>query len=99
MAQPIRPEDMVSFPVNFPDEVIEAFNELIAKYFRDGRSGFKQDEVVARMVRKGLKKKDIDSNHWLDVEGLYEAAGWIVSYSKSGFNETTPATFTFTRKR
>ncbi len=32
---------------------------------------------------------------WLNVEELYRAQGWTVTYDKPGYNESYPATFTF----
>lgn len=36
----------------------------------------------------------LDREH-LDVEDVYRAAGWEVTYDKPGYNETYDATFTF----
>lgn len=99
MAEPIRPEDMASVKGKiFPDAVVEAFNEMIAQAYYNGSATFKQQEVVERMVQKGLKREDIFSKHWLDIEPIYRAAGWKIFYDKPGYNETYEATFKFTKK-
>jgi len=98
MAKPISPEDAGKTRV-IPDAVIEAFNETIEKHFYDGTAQFTQDEVEKLIVKKGIKASEIYKNHWMDVEDTYRRAGWIVEYEKSGYNETSPDTFTFKRKR
>jgi len=97
MIKPISPED-AGKDKKFPDEVIEAFNETIAKHFYNDVACFTQDEVEKLIVRKGIKANEIYRNHWMDVEETYRNAGWIVEYEKSGYNETSPDTFTFKRK-
>jgi hypothetical protein len=52
---------------------------------------------VALLVKKGLKKQQIFDDNLLDVEEVYEKAGWKVEYDKPAFNESYPATFTFRR--
>ena len=98
--RPIKPEDIVAAKKKtFPNEVLSSFNELIAKNWDGHSATIKQNEVVALMVEKGLRREQIFDNGWLDVEDAYRAAGWKVEYDKPGYCETYPATFTFTRKR
>lgn len=100
--KPIKPSEAISLKlVQIPDEVIEAFNELIAENFSSGYSSFKQSDVVARIDKKikesgGKLKFNIS---WLDVEEIYEKNGWKVEYDKPGYNESYPATFTFKSKK
>lgn len=93
MIQPIKPKDVKSTK---PDEVIEVFNELIQKYWDGTQARFKQDEA-ARLISAKMEKstKYLYENHYLDIEDLYRQAGWTVEYDKPGFNESYPATFTF----
>jgi hypothetical protein len=105
MVEPIKPKDVVKAKgAALPDEVIEAFNELIAKYTDGKVSIVKQKEVVNVILFK-LKLRDdrdrwtaqgIFDNHWLDVEKVYQKAGWKVEYDKPGYNESYEATFKFT---
>lgn len=57
-----------------------------------------QDEIVQKLVARGLKRSDIFENHWLDFEDAYRASGWGVEYDKPGFNETYQARFIFSPK-
>lgn len=77
--RPIRPEEVTDQKKEqFPDEVIQAFNELIAEKAADGFSKVLVKDVVARMVAKGLKRKDINKKGWLNVEDIFRQAGWKV---------------------
>lgn len=78
---------------NIPGDVIAAFNELISENFRNGSARFTQTKVVIRIKEK-MPDVTFD-NRWLDVEPLFEHAGWIVKYDKPGYNEPGDATFEF----
>lgn len=94
--RPIKPSEVVKGKeAVYPGVVFEAFNELIAKNFSGGSSTIKQDDVVALMVKKGLKRQAIFDDHFLDVEEVYRDSGWKVEYDKPAFNESYPATFKF----
>jgi hypothetical protein len=98
--RPIRPEDVANEKVKiFPDEVFLAFNELITQNFSSGYATILQDDIVNRMVSKGLNRSDIYKNGWLDVEDVYRKAGWKVEYDKPGYNESYEPSFKFSRKR
>lgn len=94
--QPIKPGEVVGAKIQqFPDKVIDSFNTLIAQKFVDGQSCVLQDDVVALMVQLGLDREEIFTKGWLNVEGVYRKAGWVVSYDKPGFNESYLSSFTF----
>lgn len=98
--QPITPSDVArEQSKNLPDAVIETFNRLIAQDYVDGSATVKQDDVVALLVEKGLDRKEIFDKGWLNIEKVYQSAGWKVTYDKPGHNETYPATFKFKRSR
>ncbi len=98
--KPIRPADVGELKAeNFPAEVFDAFNELIAAEFVGNSATFRQDEVVKLMKSKGLSSRDIFDKGWLNVEAAYTAVGWVVEYDKPAYNEDYPATFTFKKKK
>lgn len=100
MTEPIKPDEVVRIKEQlFPDEVVEAFNEIIAERYVGGVASFRIEDVVKKMMKKGLNRAEILENHWLDVEGLYESAGWRVVYDQPGFNESYPATFSFFKEK
>lgn len=82
-----------------PDAVIESFNEVIAKRFSDGYARVDQEEVVKLIVGKGIEREELFENYWLDVEPIFERAGWTVEYDKPGYNESYGAYFIFTAGR
>ena len=100
--QPIKPSEVTRAKQRkIPAEVIEVFNELIASNWNGLSSIFGQREVVAAILAKmpNTERATVYARHWLDVEPLYEAEGWIVEYDKPGFNETYEPTFTFCVKK
>lgn len=80
----------------FPDFVIQAFNECIMEARIKNSKNVMQDDVVKRIVKLGnVSRNSIFENHWLDVERYYRKAGWTVHYDKPGFNESYEAYYTF----
>ena len=97
---PIKPSEIASEKEKtFPDAVIESFNELITQKFDRGSATIKKDEVVDLMVEKGLNRNQIFDKGWLNIEDVYEQAGWKVVYNRPAYNESYLATFTFTRQK
>jgi len=92
---PIKPEEAFS-GANIPEEVFEAFNELI----QQNMGTVCQDEVVSLIMKKMTISRDlVFKNGWLHVEEAYRRVGWEVEYDKPGYNETYPATFHFRVKK
>ncbi len=99
-ARPVSPGEVEARKVAcLPDGVIEAFNELIVERFSEGTAVVGQDAAVSRIVEKlGVERQAVFERGWLEIEGVYRKAGWHVLYDKPGYNETYPATYTFSRK-
>lgn len=108
--KPITPSEVAQTKGSvLPPEVIQAFNELIASYCIDGCAVLKQEDVIERIIQlMAISNPDTDrailrplifEKGWLNVEPLFEAAGWKVEYDKPGYCETYPATFTFIKRR
>ena len=98
--RPIRPSEVAKKKeIIFPDAVFTAFNELIAQQFYNGSATIKQDDIVELMVKKGLYRAEIYKRGWLNIEDTYRKAGWKVEYDKPGYNESYPATFTFSARK
>jgi len=58
--KPIEPGEVVDAKqYSIPDEIFEAFNNLIAKNFHSGSSNFKQKEVVEEILCR-LRDKDLN---------------------------------------
>lgn len=103
MKGPISPDEVDKFRqknrVPIPDEVYEAFNELIAEDWDGSEAAVSQTDVIASILAKlpQAKKDDIYKNKWLDVEEAYEKQGWTVEYDKPGYCESGSAYFVFKR--
>ena len=108
--KPITPRQVVKQKaINIPDEVIKAFNDMIAKHWSGNYSEFKQEDVLNLIVDNFLEsgtynlptkeaiKLMIFAEHWLDVEEIYRKSGWSVEYDRPGYDETYPATFRFSK--
>ena len=82
--KPIRPESVTHI---VPEEVIVAFNSLIAEYY-DGREAvIGQAEAAQAVAREiNITLAEVYSKRYLDIEGLYIDAGWDVSYHKPDYN-------------
>jgi hypothetical protein len=99
MKNPLRPEEVAAGRITaIPDGVIDTFNELIEMNFRDGTATVLQEDVIAALLARGViaDRSEAFDRHLLDVEPVYEAAGWTVTYDKPGFSETGVAWFMFT---
>lgn len=101
MSKPITPDEaMAAKAVSIPAEVYEAFNECIVENLRGGTANFRLDTVAKLAAQKlGTSTQILFDRRWCDVEPAYRAAGWDVEYDSPGYNESYPATFTFTRRR
>ena len=103
--KPISAKEFRTAPANFiPNEVIEAFNELISQVIWNPESFSIGQEEVTRLIVEKIKasgnhmsgisinisdkdheaeiRKLITKNKWLDIESIYEAQGWKVTYKK-----------------
>lgn len=92
--EPIRPEE-VAEAFHVPDEVISVFNDLITEGCVNGQVTVMQKDVVKRLVDMGVSRKDIFDKGWLNVEQLFEQAGWEVGYDRPAYNESYEPYFTF----
>lgn len=85
--EPIRPEE-VDIPL--PDFVISGANACIKVHYRhiSKMSEFTQDELMNYILERtpsnmnNITKETLLKNNWLDIEPLYEDAGWNVYYDK-----------------
>jgi hypothetical protein len=83
MSGPIRPEEVAARKIkNLPEQVFEVFNDLIAQDFDGHGATVDQKDVVDRLVAAGFTTKRIDDEDLCEVDAVYEASGWNVSYDK-----------------
>ena len=98
--KPITPQEASQQrQTQIPDFVIDAFNKLIAKNYRNGRSEVIQNEVMLEILATDadLTRQTVFDNGWLDVEEVYRAAGWRVEYDKPAYCESYDPFFVFSK--
>lgn len=101
--KPIKPDEVDGAKV-IPDEVIKAFNTLIAKEW-DGRSAILRQGDVIKEIGRNLKasgkvmaRSELFDEHYLDVEEIFRQEGWKVHYDKPAYNEDYEPSWTFQKK-
>ncbi len=91
---PIKPTEVKDL---IPEFVYDAFNKLIQKNMRGKTSKVYQRDIVREiMSRNNISEQEIFSQNYLDVEDVYRSAGWVVSYDKPAYNESSEPYFEFT---
>lgn len=100
MTDPITPDDVAGAKLTaLPDLVIIVFNKLIAEAWDGHRAEVYQEDAVAAILDAGVvaTREEVFERHLLNVEPVYQAAGWSVVFDKPGWNESYQAYFAFTR--
>lgn len=100
MVQPIRPEEVYSHKTRLiPEYVIKCFNDLIICHWNGQEARIAQDDVIKEICAVGnIPRTLVFSKHYLDVEPIFEDAGWIVKYDKPGYGDFAEASYTFSKK-
>lgn len=95
--KPISPGEIVEAKPRFiPPQVIQIFNDQIAKEFSNGYSRVYQDKIVSSIMESmDVSRNSIFLERWLNIEELYRNQGWKVSYYKPAYNESGEAYWTF----
>ncbi|MCA9354450.1 MAG: hypothetical protein KC877_02945 [Candidatus Kaiserbacteria bacterium] len=97
--KPLRPKDVVhARKESIPNEMIEAFNELIVEKFNGNSATIKLKEAADRVVSKGIDRHEAFNRGWFDVEDIFRQQGWHVEFDKPGYNESYDAYYEFRAK-
>lgn len=110
--EPLTPAQALQQKVsNIPQEVIDAFNTLLASRYSGHSVTIRQNEVIDLILKnlnyevdyngdpaQTYSRQDIFNQHWLDIEPLYEKNGWKVTYDKPAYCETYEPFFVFEPK-
>lgn len=98
MIKPVSPEE-ISPASAFPDSVIEVWNTLINRNYRNGKSKIYQEEAAqALAAAHSCSETYVYDQGWLDIEEMYRKAGWRVEYDRPAYNENYRAVFYFEKK-
>lgn len=96
--KPISPGEIAVHKAKvIPSFVFEAFNELIAAEYVNGRATIIQKDVVA-LIKDKMGLDQTFNINWLNVEEAYKEQGWHVIYDKPAYNESYDASFIFKAK-
>lgn len=105
IVEPIRPDEIGNAKAQqYPAFVLRAFNQEIAANYTAGRAVVYQNKVIQTIIECALQegavidRGDVFDKKYLNVEEIYEDAGWKVSYDKPGYNESYEANFTFKKR-
>ncbi len=99
--KPIRPSECAKLKTDkvVPPGVLTAWNGLLVKKFSGRTATISQKDAVAAIcVEMNCTSNEVYKQGWLDIETIYEKAGWKVEYDKPGYNESYEPTFKFTKK-
>lgn len=99
-SRPITPDEVQKLKEkNIPEQVFDAFNDLIARSWDGKRAVVLQAEAATAIAeRMSITREAVFARKLLDVEEAYRGAGWHVVYDKPGYNEPGEASFEFSRK-
>lgn len=102
MVKPLSPSEVLEVRTKlFPDFVLETWNTAIAKNWSGRSSRIEQPDIINLLLAAApntASRSDVFDNHWLDIEDVYRAEGWLVEYDKPGYNESYNAYFVFKKK-
>lgn len=101
MTKPIRPDQVSDQKLNdIPPEVINTWNKLIAKNYNNGRSVICQEDIITALLSDGMVSRGkVFAAGWLDIEAIYEDAGWDVYYQGADYDSSGDSIFTFKKKK
>lgn len=105
MVKPISPNEVTARRKEIiPEFVLKAWNEAIVQAWDGSRAVIYQENIITHLLSysyneyEQVTRQDIFDKHYLDIEDIYENAGWNVEYDKPAYNESYSAKFTFTKK-
>lgn len=98
--RPISPNQLHTIKKKTTREIVyETVNEMLVENAGDrSRIILKLEDILMKLVARGLDKYELIDKGFMDFEPAYRKAGWKVDYDEPGWNETYPATYTFSKR-
>lgn len=103
--KPITPDELPAHRLTqFPESVIQCWNDIIAEKWEPSAkiSRVTQDDIVNLIIAQhpSVSRVEVFNRHWLDVEDIYRAQGWKVTYDRPIYyaGEDFAAYFVFSKK-
>jgi hypothetical protein len=85
--------------VVMPPEVIASVNELLSEKFST-RITITKDELIDRIMSKmAITRQEIIKLGFLDIETVYEDAGWVVKFDSPAYDENYTPFYIFERRK
>ena len=96
----LRPDEITDAKKEYiPDGVFDVFNMLITKHWNGHEAIVKQEELMTHIQnRLGCEREKIYAEKYLDVEDIYRAEGWSVTYDKPAYCENYEPYFEFKKQ-
>jgi hypothetical protein len=99
MVKPISPDEVATQKVkNLPDNVIGAWNSMIARKFSSGSAIILLKDIKSELYA-ATGQTDLRDLGYLDIEEVYRAVGWSVEYDQPGYSESYDAYYVFKKKK
>jgi hypothetical protein len=93
----MRPNEMhLVKSSSLPPEILDIWNQVIAEAWTGNQAVVRQSDIKRAIQARYTGEFEF---RFLDIEPIYEDAGWRVVYDKPAYCETYEPTFTFTKKR
>lgn len=93
----LSPNEMIEqWQLALPDEVIEAFNEMLIKHFNGADAKILEKDLLAAVKKKGVSQQQVEDQRWLQqTRQLYEEQGWKVDHKTPGWDDDFDSYFYF----
>ena len=99
----IRPDEIVVEDREIPAFVFDVFNQMLEQKFEPNKSITLLTKDVRTAIKDHLSTLGPEAptfqDWWLDVENVYRASGWDVSYDRAAYCEDYDDFYTFSVKK
>ncbi len=95
--KPITPKEVDNKKIqSLPDIVLNTFNNAIIENWNGKQATFGQNKIAIIIAKElNITIDKVYNLGYMDIEPLYQKAGWKVTYDKPAYNESYEATYTF----
>lgn len=96
----LGPNEMIEqWQMALPNEVIEAFNEMLVRHFNGTTAKILEKDLLAEIKKKGIPQHQVREQQWLkQTQELYKEQGWKVAHKTPGWDDDFHSYFYFELK-
>lgn len=97
--KPISPNDDRLGAGRIPDAIIALFNQLIIEKWNGKEAFIPQDVIIRKIMKVEIceNRQSIFDKGWMDIEPIFEEAGWKVKYNKQCIGDNFESHYIFTK--